>query len=213
MGFGIDIKVDVPKVPIPKVDVAAAVNSAKNAATGAVSGVVDSAKSAVSDSVNSAKNKVSDTIGSVTDAVSGVVETAKASLSTVAGAIAEVAVSFTGAIEDLVLEPHLLLDANANFGLTNFEKGPILIRIEHTPEDAKINTDTIHLFSESGAYDKTQKVSDFSDNNGKTVALLFKDAPMNEKYSLEVIHAGGGQKTIFSNIAYGDLRKTKQRFV
>lgn len=71
MGFGIDLKVDVPKVPIPKVDVAAAVNSAKSAATGAVSGAVDSAKSAVSDSVNSAKNKVSDTIGSVTDAVSG----------------------------------------------------------------------------------------------------------------------------------------------
>jgi hypothetical protein len=208
MGFGIDIKVDIPKV-----DAASTVNSAKGAVTGVVSGAVDSAKSAVTNTINSAKNTVSDTVVSVTDAVSGAVEAAKTSLSTVAGAITEVAVSFTGAIDDLVLEPHLLLDANANFGLTNFEKGPILIRVEHTPDEAKINTDTLHIFSESGAYDKTQKVSDFSDNNGKTVTLLFKEAPMNEKYSLEVIHADGGQKTIFTNIAYGDLRKTKQRFV
>jgi uncharacterized protein YjbJ (UPF0337 family) len=209
MGFGLDIKVDVPKVPIPKVDVAAAVNSAKSSATGAV----DSAKSAASDAVNSAKNKVSDTIGSVTDAVSGAVETAKASLSTVAGAISEVAVSFTGAIEDFVLEPHAILDANASYEKTKFEMGPIWIRVDHTPDEANVSTANLHLFCTSGKYDEKQMISSFTKDSGTTVAVLFENAPMNEHFSLEIIPADSAPITIFTEVSYGDLRKTKQRYL
>jgi len=220
MGFGLNVKVEVPKVEVPKVDVAAAAKSAASAATGAVSGAIDSAKSAVNGAVDSAKAAVSGAVDSAKGAVDGAlatansaVESAKASLSTVAGAIAEVAVSFTGAIDDIVLEPHFSLDANASFGDTKFEKGPIWIRVEDTPEQAKANTDTIHIFSGSGEYDKTMKVSDFTKDNGKTVDLLFEEAPMGETFSLEVLKAGGAKKTIFSRIPYGDLRRTKQRFV
>ncbi|HMA65314.1 MAG TPA: hypothetical protein VKO63_08950 [Chitinispirillaceae bacterium] len=236
MGFGLNVKVEVPKVEVPKVevpkvDVAAAAKNMTSSVTGAVSGAIDSAKSTVNSAVDSAKSAVAGAVDSAKSAVAGAVdsaksavdgavsaatdavESAKASLATVAGAIAEVAVSFKGAIEDIVLEPHLSLDANASFGKTKFEKGPIWIRVEDNPAEAKTNTDTIHIFSGSGTYDKTQKVCDFTDNNEKTVVLLFEEAPMGERYSLEVIRADGGKKTIFSNITYGDLRKTKQRFV
>ncbi len=220
MGFGLNVKVEVPKVEVPKVDVAAAAKSAASAATGAVSGAVDSAKSAVNSAVDSAKGAVNDAVGTVTgavnsavDAATDAVESVKASLSTVAGAIAEVAVSFTGAIEDFVLEPHLQLDANASFGKTKFEKGPIWIRVEHTPAEAKNNTDTLHIFSASGTYDKKMKVANYTDDNGKTVVLLFEEAPMDETYSLEVIRSDGGKRNIFRSVPYGDLRKTKQRFV
>lgn len=208
MGFGIKVdvpKVEVPKVEVPKVDVAAVVSGATSA--------VDSAKAAVTGAVDSAKDAVSDAVGAVTGAVSGAVDAAKALLSTVAGAIADVAVNFTGSIEDFVLEPHFSLDANASFGKTKFEKGPIWIRVECTPEEAKANTDMMHVFSATEAYDKKLKVCDFTKDNGRTVDLLFEEAPMGEKYSLEVIKANGGKKIIFSNVAYGDLRRTKQRFV
>lgn len=220
MGFGLKVKVEAPKVEVPRVDVADAAKSAASAATGAVSGAVDSAKSAINGAVDSAKSAVSGAVDSAKGAVDGAIATAssavesvKASLSTVAGAIAEVAVSFTGAIEDIVLEPHLSLDANASFGNTKFEKGPIWIRVEHTPQEAKSMADSMHIFSASGAYDKTMKVADYTDDNGKTVVLLFEEAPMDETYSLEVIRSNGGKRSIFRNVPYGDLRKTKQRFV
>lgn len=200
MGFGMKVKVEVPKV-----DVAGAVDGVKDA----VSGVVDSATSAVSDAVDSAKDAVNSAVDATTDAVNDV----KESLSSVAGAIADVAVSFTGAIEDIALEPHLQLDANASFGKTNFEKGPIWIRIEDTPEKANTNNDLMHLYSGSGEYDTTVKVAEFTKIVGNTVVLLFKDAPMNETYSLEVIRADGSRKSIFASVAYGDLRRTKQQFI
>jgi uncharacterized protein YjbJ (UPF0337 family) len=216
MGFGMNVKVEVPKVEVPKVDVAAAAKSA----TSAVSGAVDSAKSAVNGAVDSAKGAVSDAVGAITGSVNSAVDAAtdtvanvKTSLSTVAGAIAEVSVSFTGAIDDIVLEPHLSLDANASFNKTKFEKGPIWIRVEHTPQKAKSLADTMHIFSASGAYDKTMKIADYTDDNGKSVVLLFEEAPMGETYSLEVIRSDGGKRCIFRNVPYGDLRKTKQRFV
>ena len=205
MGFGMNVKVEAPKVEVPKVDVAGAVDGVKDA----VSGAVDSATSAVSDAVDSAKEAVNSAVDAATDAVNDV----KESLSSVAGAIADVAVSFTGAIEDIALEPHLQLDANASFGKTNFEKGPIWIRVEHTPEEAKNNGDSIHLFTSSKKYDKTLPVSRFTKVVGSTVVMLFEDAPMDETYSLEVISADGSMKPIFSSVAYGDLRRTKQRFL
>jgi hypothetical protein len=220
MGFGLDVKVEAPKVEVPKVDVAAAAKSAASAATGAVSGAVDSAKSAVNSAVDSAKGAVKDAVGAVTadvnsavDAATDAVESVKASLSTVAGAIAEVAVSFTGAIEDIVLEPHLSLDANASFGKTKFEKGPVKIKVEHTPEEAKINEDLIHIYSGSGGYDKMMKVSEYVSDDGKSVMVQFDDAPMDETYSLEVIYTNGRKQTMFTGIPYGDLRNTKNRFV
>lgn len=225
MGFGLNVKVEVPKVEVPKVevpkvDVAAAAKNVTSSVTGAVSGAIDSAKSTVNSAVDSAKSAVAGAVDSAKSAVDGAVsaatdavESAKASLATVAGAIAEVAVSFTGAIEDFVLEPHLQLDANASFGKTKFEKGPIWIRVEDTPAEAKANTDMIHIFSGSGDYDKTMKVSDFTKDNGKTVDLLFEEAPMGDTFSLEVLKDGGVKKTIFSKVSYGDLRRTKQRFV
>jgi len=223
MGFGIKVeapKVEAPKVEVPKVDVAASVNSAVSGVTGAVSGAVDSAKSAVNGAVDSAKSTVDGAVGAVTGAVSSAVDTAtsavesiKESLSSVAGAIAEVAVSFTGAIEDIVLEPHLSLDANASWGDTKFEKGAIRIRVEHTPEEAKTSTDTLHVSSESGEYDKSMSLNQFVDDNGRTVLLVFDDAPMDKCYSLEVVHADGSRQVMFRDVPYGDLRNTKQRYV
>ncbi len=206
MGFGIKIKVEAPKVEVPKVDVAKAVSGATAAAMGAVSGAIDSAKDAVNGAVDSVTGAVNDAVGAATGAI--------AALSSVAGAIADVAVSFTGSIVDFVLEPHLQLSANASWGDTHFEKGPIRIRVELTPEEASGNGDALHLFSNSGAFDERREIGKFSGDNGTTVVMQFEDAPMNETYSLEVIpEEGGPPRTIFTNIAYGDLRRTKQRFV
>lgn len=220
MGFGLNVKVEVPKVEVPKVDVAAAAKNVASAATGAVSGAVDSAKSAVNSAVDSAKGAVNDAVGTVTgavnsavDAATDAVESVKASLSTVAGAIAEVAVSFTGAIEDFVLEPHLQLDANASYEETLFEKGPLWIRIEMTREEAGTSNDTIHIFSTSGAFDKKKLISDFADANESTVVLLFDDVPMNEKYSLELIEENGISTTLIDGVAYGDFFKSKGEFL
>jgi hypothetical protein len=215
MGFGLNVKVEVPKVEVPKVevpkvDVAAAAKNVTSSVTGAVSGAIDSAKSTVNSAVDSAKSAVAGAVSAATDAV----ESAKASLATVAGAIAEVAVSFKGAIEDIVLEPHLTLDANASFGKTKFEKGPLWIRVECPAGEAKISKDILHLYSGSGTFDEEKKINEFIEDDGVTVLLKFEDAPMNETFSLEVhSDTGGLPKVIFKNVAYGNLRKTKKRFI
>ena len=201
MGFGLDldVKVEVPKVEVPKVDVGAAVSGAVNAATSAVSGAVSS----VAGAVDSVAGAVSGAVKTATDAVS--------SLASVAGAIAEVAVSFTGAIEDLVLEPHIQLDANASFGDTQFEKGPVWIRLEMTEDEAKASTDSLHLSCESGAYDKMQRISNFADTNATSVVVVFEEAPMNETFTLELVSGNGDTTQLFSGVAYGHMRKSKDR--
>ncbi len=199
MGFGIklDVKVEAPKVELPKVDVAAAVGGAVAGATAAVTGAVGAVTGAVTDAV-----------GAVTGAVSGVVE----SLSSVAGAIADAAVSFTGAIEDGILEPHLQLDANASYGDTKFEKGPVWIRIEMPSNEVDHIGDILHLFTSTGSFDQKKEFRDYDESTPETVDVLFEDAPMDEKYSLEIIPEEGDPHLIFSDIPYGDLRKTKQRY-
>ena len=205
MGFGMKVKVEAPKVEVPKVDVAGAVDGVKDS----VSGAVDSAKSAVSDAVDSAKDAVNGAVEAATDAVNDV----KESLSSVAGAIADVAVSFTGAIEDIALEPHLQLDANASYAKTNFEKGPLRIRMEMTPEEALASNVNVRLFTESGNYDEIRPVKDFQDENGVTVVLIFEEVPMGEYFSLKTIDDNGVSNLIFRNVQYGNLRKTKQRYL
>ena len=206
MGFGAKIKVETPKVDVPKVDDVTA------AAKGAVTGAIDTAKDTVSATIDKAKDAASGVVGTVTKKIAAVRE-ALPSLTTVAGAIADIAVSFTGAIDDLVLEPHFQLDANASFGETRFEKGPIRIRVDLTPEEGKSCTDMLQLFADSGGYDQKQRIRDFSDSNSQTVIVLFENAPMDKKYSLKVISQQGESRLLFSNVSYGDLRKTKQRFV
>jgi hypothetical protein len=205
MGFGLNIKVEAPKVETPKVDVAAAASQAASSVTGAVSGAMGAAMGAVSGAVGAVTGAVEGAVAGVAATASG----AAAALSSVAGAIADVDVSFKGAAEDFVLEPHLQLDANASYGKTKFEKGPIWIRIELTPDEAKLCTDTLHLFSESGEYDAKQKISDYKDNNETTVVIVFEKAPMDEKYSLEIIPEGGEPRVVLSRVPYGDLFKTK----
>lgn len=208
MGFGVNVNVKTPNV-------SDAVDKAKDAASGMVSGAVSSAQSTARGAMDAATGAVNGAIGAATDAadsvagaVTGAVGAASGAISSVAGAIAEVAVSFTGAIEDLVLEPHMQLDANASWGDTKFEKGPIRVRVEVTAEEAAGGSETVRVFSSSGNFDEKKKVSEFIDSNEKTVVLLFEKAPMNEKYSLEVKAANGKLKKIFSEIEYGDLRKS-----
>ena len=198
MGFGLDLNI---KVEVPKVDVA-----------GAAKGAVDSATAAVSGAVASATSAVSGAVGAVTGAVSAA-SGAVAALSSVAGAIADVAVSFTGAIEDLVLEPHLQLSANASFGKTEFKKGPIWIRIDLPPAEARQSNGKLHLYSESKAYDQEKPIKQYADESEHTVACLFADAPMNESYSLEVIADSGDKKLVFSGVPYGHMRKSGQAFL
>jgi hypothetical protein len=197
MGFGLSTnievpKVEVPKVELPKIDPSAAVSGAtagiKDAAAGAIAGVA----------------------GVVSGAVDAAVKAAVA-LSSVAGALAEAAVSFKGGTADFAMEPHLVLDANAGYGDTEFEKGPVWIRVDLTQDQAKENTDTLHLFSDPGGYDEQKPISAFRESNGKTVDVVFEDAPMDASFTLEVIPATGLPHAIFSGVAYGDLRKTKQR--
>jgi hypothetical protein len=206
MGFGINlnVKVEAPKVEVPKVDIASAAK-----------GAVDSAKAAVSGATASATSAVSGAVGAVTGAVSGAVAAASgaaAALSNVAGAIADVAASFTGAIEDLVLEPHCILDANASFGDTKFEKGPIWVRVDLTTEEAQQNDDTIHLWSGSGAYDEKRRICEYHEDDEHGVDVRFDDAPMSDRFSLEILPASGDPKVIFKDVPYGDLRKSKRRF-
>lgn len=203
MSFGMNVKVDVPKVDIPKVDVSGTIDGVKNT----VSGAIDSAKTAVNDMVDSAK----DTINSAIDTATNAVNEVKESLSSVAGAIADVAVSFTGAIEDIALEPHLQLDANASFSITNFEKGPIMIRVEMTPDEAQACTDKLHLYSAS--FNEQKMITDFKNADGKTIGVLFEDAPMSENFTLEIIHDSGAPSVMFSDIPYGNLRKSRQGYL
>jgi hypothetical protein len=213
MGFGIkvDVKVPAPKVELPKVDVGAAVTGVANAAAGAVA----STTAAVTGAVASTTAAVTVAVASATAAVTGAVS----SLSSVAGAIADVAVSFTGAIEDLVLEPHLQLDANASYSDTKFEKGPIWIFVDLTPEEAADAADTLHIFSKSGNYDRRYAIRDNyvadSDSDSDAteedlgysmVKIRFEDAPMSESFSLEVVPQGAPPYVVFRDISYGDLR-------
>jgi len=134
------------------------------------------------------------------------------SLAGVAGALVEAAVSFKGAVVDFAMEPHLVLDANASFGDTKFEKGPIWIRVDLAPAQAKENAETLHLRSDDGAFDGKKKINAFTDAADKTVDILFEDAPMDQTYSLDVIDEQGAAHQMFAGIPYGDLRKTKNRF-
>jgi hypothetical protein len=201
MPFGVDVKIKAPKVEIPKVDVAGAVKGAADAAAGAVAGAVKSATSAVTGAVASA-----------TAAVSGAVDSAVSSLASVAGAIDDVAVSFTGAIEDIALEPHLQLDANASYGDTKFEKGPVWIRVDLTADRAKANGETLHLRSDDGSFDAKKGIKDFIEHASGYVDVLFEDAPMDKDYSLDVIDERSAVHAMFAGIPYGDLRKTRNRY-
>lgn len=207
MGFGISAsvpKVEVPKVPaapaVPSVpalpnvpDLAGAVKGAVGAVAGAAGGVAAGAKAAAGGALGAAAK-------------------AGASLAGVAGALAEVAVSFEGASIDVAMEPHMVLDANAGFGETNFEKGPIWIRVDLAPDKAKENHETLHLRSDDGAYDEEKKIDAYSDETAETVDVLFEDAPMDKSYSLDVIDEDGVTHAMFAGIPYGDLRNTKNRF-
>jgi hypothetical protein len=212
MGFGIkvDVTVEAPKVELPKVDVASAVSGATSAAAGAVNAAVAAVSGAVSSAASSA------TAGA--DAVA-------ASLSSVPGALGDVAVSFTCEAEDLVLEPHLQLDANASWEDTRFENGPIWIFVDLTPEEADQSTDVLHIFSTSGNYDRRcdicqdYLVGDGTDddeasnalpsgsNQGVTIVKVrFDDAPMSERFSLEVVPKDAPPYFVFQDVPYGDLR-------
>jgi hypothetical protein len=205
MGFGVNIKVEVPKVEPAKVDVAAATAGV----TGAVSGAVDSATKAVTGAV-----------GAVTEAVAGAAAVAAggaAALSSVAGALVDVDVSFKGEAADLVLEPHLQLEANASYEETEFEKGPIYILIDLTRDEAARATDVLHVFSASGSYDQQKRICDDfheddtdttrPDDGSPTPSLFvkFEEAPMSETYSLEVIQDDDKRYLVFQDVSYGNL--------
>lgn len=204
MGFGLNVevpKVEVPKVAVPdvaapKIDIAGAVSGAAAGLKGAVSG-------AAAGVAAGAKGVVGGALGSVGGAA--------LSLSSVAGALAEVAVSFKGGTADVAMEPHMVLDANAGYGETKFEKGAVWIRVDLPSDKAKASTDTLHLFSGSGAYDQNRKISAFKEKGANTVDVVFEDAPMDQSFSLDVIDGQGRTHSIFAQVPYGDLRKTKNR--
>ena len=193
MGFGVSVNIETP-------DVSSAVDAAKDALSGAVGaaqGVVTSVTDAVTGAVDAASSAAAGAVSSLTE---------------VAGAIADVAVSFKGATVDFALEPHLQLDANASWGDTKFEKGPVWIRIEMPSDEADTAGDILHLFSSGGSFDEQKEFRDYDESTPETVDVLFEDVPMNEDYSLEVLFANGATRTMFRNIPYGDLRKTRTRF-
>lgn len=198
MGFGGNIKV---KVEVP--DIASAAGKAVDTASGLVSG----AGNIVSGAVDATRSSVDTATGAISDTV----DNASGALNRVAGAIGEVAVSFTGAAEDLVLEPHLQLDANASWGKTAFEKGPIRVRVDLTRMEADNNTDTIRMVSASGNFDEQKQISTYTESGENTVDVMFENAPMNETFSLEILHDGGEIRTVFSGVPYGDLRNMKGR--
>jgi hypothetical protein len=189
-------KVAAPKLEAPKLDVAGAAAAAGGAAAGlqgAAAGAAEGLKSAA---------------GGAMAAAGG----AALSLSAVAGALAEVSVSFQGGTEDVAMEPHMVLDANAGYEETKFEKGPVWVRVDLPPDQAKASTDTLHLYCASGAYDKREKISAFKEQAERTVDVEFADAPMDQDYSLEVIDAQGHAHAIFAQVPYGDMRKTNNRY-
>jgi hypothetical protein len=206
MGFGISGSVSVPKVEAPKVAapkvpdpaaaLAGAAASAKSTVAGAVGGIAAAAKGAVDGVV----------------AAAGAAAKAAVNLSSVAGALAEVAVSFKGLSADFAMEPHMVLDANASFGETNFEKGPVRILIDLTPEKAQANTEILHLKADDGSFEGRKRISEFTGKGERTVAVIFEDAPMDQTYSLDVIDAEGRAHAMFAKVPYGDLRNSKKRF-
>jgi hypothetical protein len=191
MGFGISGSVSVPKVEVPKV---------------AAPKVPDPA-AALAGAAASAKSTVAGAVGGIAAAAKGAVN-----LSSVAGALAEVAVSFKGLSADFAMEPHMVLDANASFGETNFEKGPVRILIDLTPEKALANTETLHLKADDGSFEGRKRISEFTGKGERTVAVIFEDAPMDQTYSLDVIDAEGRAHAMFAKVPYGDLRNSKKRF-
>jgi hypothetical protein len=206
MGFG--ISASVPKIPAaPKVPDAPKAPDLKAAAAGAAAGFAAGAQAAVAGAAKSAMAGVAATAKA---AVSGAGAAAK-SLSAVAGALAEVAVSFQGPSVDMAMEPHMVLDANASYGETRFEKGPVWIRVDLPAVKARENGDTLRLYSADGAYDRKKPIREFDEEQGRMVDVLFADAPMNQAYSLEVIPASGSPRPMFREIPYGDLRKTMGR--
>ncbi len=206
MGFGLSGSVSVPKVEAPKLEVpkvpdpAAALAGAAAAAKGAVAGAIDGAAAA-------AKGAVDGAIGAAGAAVKAAVN-----LASVAGALAEVAVSFKGLAADFAMEPHMVLDANASFGETEFEKGPVRILIDLTPEKAQANTETLHLRSDDGSFEGRKRISEFSAKAERMVAVVFENAPMDRTYSLDVIDTEGKAHPMFAKVPYGDLRNSKKRF-
>jgi hypothetical protein len=206
MGFGLGGSVSVPKVEVPKVEVpkapnpAAAIAGAAAAAKGAVGGAVGGVAAA-------AKGAVGGALGAAGAAVKAVVN-----LGSVAGALAEVAVSFKGMSADFAMEPHMVLDANASYGDTNFEKGPIRILIDLAPEKAQANTESLHLRAEDGSFEGKKRINEFTGKTERTVAVVFEDAPMDKTYSLDLIDAGGKAHAMFAKVAYGDLRNSQKRF-
>ncbi len=208
MGFGfsgnIDIpKVEVPKVTVPKVDIAGAVGGALDAAKGAVGGAIDAGK-AMADGA----------LGNIKDTLNSAVAGGAASLSAVAGAIADVAVSFKGGTVDFAMEAHLKLDANASYGDTEFKQGSILVRIDMNEAEAKDCQDSLHLFSRSRKYNESKKIGDSytpsqaGSGASSTVDVEFTDAPMSDYFSLEIIPADGGKGYLcFCSVPYGSIGK------
>lgn len=201
MGFG--ISASVPKVEVPKVPAAPAVPDVPDLA-GAVKGAVGAVAGAAAGAAAGVKAAAGGVLGAAAKA--------GASLAGVAGALAEVAVSFEGPSVDVAMEPHMVLDANAGYGETDFEKGPIWIRVDLAPEKARENQETLHLRSDDGAYDEEKRIDGFSDSTAESVDVLFEDAPMDKTYSLDVIDENGAAHAMFARIPYGDLRNTKNRF-
>ncbi len=197
MGFGIDldVKVDAPKVETPAANVATLASSVTAALTGAVTSVASAVSTAVTDAADAAANTVGAALG------------ATGSSAGIAGANADVDPSYTGTTEDNVLEPHLILDANANYEETQFVSGPIWIRLDLLAVEAKECTDVLHLFSTSGDYDRTCPVADFTEANRSTVDVKFEAAPMSSSFTLEIVTEGGETYTIFENVTYGRLRR------
>lgn len=208
MGFGLSAKVEVPKAPaVP------AVPKAPDLA-GAVAGAVAGAAGAAAGAAASVAGAVAGAAAGVTAAAGGALAAAAkagGSLTGVAGALAEVAVSFEGPSVDLAMEPHLVLDANASYGDTKFEKGPVWIRVDLKPEKAKASGDTLRLYTARGEYDVTKRIGDFDEEQGAMVDIRFDDAPMDKEFSLEVNPGTKSAHFIFKHVPYGDLRATKGR--
>jgi hypothetical protein len=202
MGFGIKIevpKVEVPKVEIPSVDPSKIADDIKNSATGAVNNIAQSVKNTAESAVKSVQDKIAE------------IKKSLPSLDAVAGAITDVSVSFTGDIDDIVLEPHFNLSANASYEDTRFEEGLIEILVDMTAAEASKCNDEMRLYSSTGSFDQKKKVSEFFVKNEEYVMMMFENAPMNETFSLEVSSGDNAPKLIFSNVQYGDLKTTRKK--
>lgn len=205
MGFG--LSASVPKVEVPKVPAAPAVPKAPDLA-GAVSG----AAAGIAGAVSGAAAGLAATAKGAAEGALGAAAKVGASLAGVAGALAEVAVSFEGGTVDVAMEPHMVLDANASYEETKFEKGPVWIRVDMAPEKAEVSGEILHLYVESGGYDQEKPIKEFKEGGTRSVDVLFEEAPMDKLFTLDVIDARGKTHTMFSRVPYGDLRKTKTGF-